>query len=300
VKSLKRKLCCFCVACSVVTWAVAAGQRKIVLLPRLQNGERLVYESHARIDRHVETKSNVATVLRPSELRRDFSTKLQLLVQEARIIDNRLFLSAESELESAGMPPEPATTSKLPKVTFTIGRDGAVTSAEGLDELDAEKRLAWQFWVAQFAFGWTLPSSGVRFGEKWKSEEPEKTPAPIGNLVWERETTYVEDEPCPARNSEKCAVFLVSSTLRQRSSPKDSTPEEYRIRQLKTSGTAKGNNETVVYVSLQTGLLVRATEDSEQYMTVTIAKADDSNQVHYDMQVKSHFETLLSPQTVAK
>jgi hypothetical protein len=52
----------------------------------------------------------------------------------------------------------------------------------------------------------------------------------------------------------------------------------------------------VIYISLQTGLLVRATEDLQQFMSVTIAQADESNQVHYDMQVTSHFETVFVPQ----
>jgi hypothetical protein len=155
--------------------------------------------------------------------------------------------------------------------------------------------LTWQFWVAQFAFAWTLPSTGVQPGDKWKSEQVEKTPTPIANLVWERETTYVQNEKCPVLEDQQCAVFLVSSTLRQKSNPKDTTPEDYQLRQLKTSGTVKGTNETVVYISLETGLLLRATEDLQQFMAVTVAKADDSNRVHYNMQVTSHFETALIP-----
>jgi hypothetical protein len=90
-------------------------------------------------------------------------------------------------------------------------------------------------------------------------------------------------------------VFLVSSTLKQKSNPKDTTPEDYRLRQLKTSGTVRGTNETVAYISLETGLLVRGTEDLQQFMAVTVAKADDSNHVNYNMQVTSHFETVLVP-----
>jgi hypothetical protein len=269
---------------------------RVVLLPQLHNGETFLYESHAILERHVQTKSHVATMLRPGELRRNLSTSVRLSVQEARPVNDKLFMAAESELLrtdpsaiNQGRPPKPT------KVSFTIGGDGSVTRAEGLDELDAEQLLTWQFWVAQFAFGWTLPPAGVKPGDKWKSEEPERTPTAIANLVWERETTYVQNEKCPILRNQQCAVFLVSSTLKQKSNPKDTTPEDYQLHQLKTSGTAKGTNETVAYISLQTGLLVRATEDLQQFMNVTIAKADDSNQIHYDMQVTSHFETTVVP-----
>ena len=278
---------------------VVAAERtdKIVLLPRLQNGQTLRYESHARVDRHVETKSNVATMLRPGELRRDLSTGLRLSVQEFRFVDNRPMLAGETELRplEEGTAENPANN--LPKVNFTISRDGGVTLADGLDDLDPEQRLTWQFWVAQFAFSWTLPASGVKPGEKWKSEEIEKTPTPIANLVWERETTYVQNDQCPDLPSQPCAVFLIAATLKQKSNPKDTTPEDYRLHELKTSGMARGTNETLAYISLETGLLVRATEDLQQSMEVTIAKADGSNQVHYEIQVTSHFETVFVPST---
>jgi len=276
--------------------AAAAGEHKerVVLLPQLHNGQTLLYESHARLDRHVETKSNVATMLRPGQTRQDLSTMLRLSVQDSRLVDHKLLVAGETVLEPAPSSAAENTASKTPRVKFTIGAEGSITSAEGLDALEAEQLLLWQFWAAQFAFEWTLPPAGVKPGEKWKSEELEKTPAPIANLVWEREITYVENDKCPVLADQQCTVFLIASTLKQKSNPKDTTPEDYRVRQLKTSGTAKGTNETVAYISLQTGLLVRATEDLQQSMSVTIAKADDSNQVHYEIQVTSHFDTALA------
>jgi hypothetical protein len=284
------------IAVLLLSAGAGASDDRITLLPQLHNGETLRYESRARLDRHVQTKSNVAIMLRPGEVRRDLSTAVQFSVQEARVVDKHLLMAGQTSLEPTEAAPPDQPHPKIPSINFTIGGDGGVTHAEGLDDLDPEQLLTWQFWVAQFAFGWTLPASGVKPGEKWKSEEPEKTPTPIANLVWERETTYVENDPCPILAQQQCAVFLVSSNLRQKSNPKDATPEDYQVRQLKTSGTVKGTNETVIYISLQTGLLVRATEDLQQFMSVAIATADESNQVHYDMQVTSHFETVFVPQ----
>jgi hypothetical protein len=287
----------FSVAAVAILLLVAAAKSddRILLLPRLQNGDTFRYDTHARLNRFVKTKSKVATMFEPTPLSADFFTNLQLSVQEFHELDHRPLMAAETQL----LPTEPtvmgAATPHLPKIDFTIGGDGALAHEEGLEDLGPEQRLAWQFWVAQFAFGWTLPSSGVKPGEKWKSAEVEKTPTPIANLVWERDTTYVQDEKCPILPNEQCAVFLIDATLKQKSNPEDATPEDYKIHELKTSGTAQGTNETVLYISRKTGLLLRASEDLRQSLDVTIAKADGSNQVQYLIDVTSHFETTFVP-----
>jgi hypothetical protein len=265
------------------------------LIPHLQNGEILRYETHARLNRHVKTKSNVATILGPEELNRDLSAVLRLSIQEVQQGNRRPLVAAETELEPADQAPAGTSTSNPPKVSFTIGRDGSLTRADGLGSLDPEQRLIWQFWLARFAFGWTAPPSGVKPGERWKTEEVEKTPTAIANLVWERQTTYVQNDRCPILPEEQCAVFLTKATLKQKSNPKDPTPEDYKLHELKTSGVAKGTNETVSYVCIKTGLLLRATEDVQQFLDVTIAKADGSNQVQYQIDVHSHFETVFLP-----
>ena len=288
-----RTLTALLLGAAAVLIAVAKSDDRIQLLPQLQDGDTLRYESHARLKRSVKTKSNVLTMFEPRPLLADFSTTLQLSIQDFHIMDRRPMLAAETQL----LTPETATTgdtSPRPlKVGFAIGGDGTLIHADGLDDLEPEQRLAWQFWIAQFAFGWTLPDAGVKPGEKWKSVEVEKTPTPIANLVWERETTYVQDDNCPILLGEQCAVFLTTATLRQKSNPQDATPEDYKLHQLKTSGTATGRNETVAYISRKTGLLVRASEDLQQSLDVTIAKEDGSNQLQYLIDVTSHFETVL-------
>jgi hypothetical protein len=278
----------------VLLGAAADSDDRIQLLPRLQNGDTLRYESHARLNRYVKTKSNVATMFDPTPLRVDFSTNLDLSIQDFHLLDRRPMMAAETQL-LAGTTDTVSSLTPPRKVSFAIGGDGGLTHADGLDDLEPVQRLAWQFWVAQFAFGWTLPTSGVKPGEKWKSEELEKTPTPIANLIWERETTYVQDDKCPILPGEQCAVFLTTATLKQKSDPENTTPEDYELRQLKTYGTAKGTNETVLYISRKTGLLMRASEDIQQSLDVTIAKADGTNQVQYFVDVTSHFETVLVP-----
>ncbi len=288
---------CFAVAAILLLGAAAQSDDRIQLLPHLQGGETLRYESHARLNRYVKTKSNVVTMFEPTPLQADFSANLLLSVHDFHSLDHRPMMAGDTQLL---FPPPTAPGGSAPhplKVDFTIGGDGALTHADGLDDLDPVERLAWQFWIAQFAFGWTLPAAGVKPGEKWKSVEVEQTPTPIANLVWERETTYVQDDTCPILRDEQCAVFLTTATLKQKSNPDNTTPEDYQLHELKTSGTAEGTNETVVYISRKTGLLLRASEDIQQALDVTIAKADGTNQVQYLVEVKSHFETVFVPTT---
>jgi hypothetical protein len=283
------------IASLVLLGTAAPSDDRIQLFPQLQNGDTLRYESHARLRRYVKTKSTVVTMFEPKPVLADFSSNLQLSIQDFHAMDRRPMLAAETQLLATEPLPEGRAAPHPLKVNFAIGGDGTLTHADGLDDLDPEQRLAWQFWVAQFAFGWTLPPSGVKRGEKWKSVEAEKTPTPIANLVWDRETTYVQDDACPIAPAEQCAAFLTTATLRQKSKPEDATPEDYRLHDLKTSGTATGKNETVLYISRKTGLLMRATEDLQQSLDVTIAKTDGSNQIQYLVDVTSHFETVFVP-----
>jgi len=284
-------LCLLAGGAGLATWA--SSEDRIQLLPKLQNGESVQYETRARIDRHVATKSNVQSVVGPRQVRRDLASALRLDVQEFRLVNDRPMLSGETKIVPLDAPESDAAPAKTARVAFTVGGDGDIRVGEGADDLDAEENLTWQFWAAQFAFAWTFPPAGVKPGEKWKSTEPEKTPTPIANLVWDRETTYVQNDKCPLLPSEDCAVFLTNATLRQKSNPKDTTPDEYKLHQLKTSGTTTGTNETVAYISLKTGLLVRATEDLQQAMDVLISQADGSNQIRYTITARSHLETSL-------
>jgi hypothetical protein len=160
--------------------------------------------------------------------------------------------------------------------------------------------MLWEFGVARFVNGWVLPGSTLKRGGKWKSEEVENAPSPIAGLVWERETEYVKNESCPVLTAEICAVLLTRSMLKQKSGEKDATPEDYRRRELRTAGTAKGANETISYISLKTGLLVRATEEAKQSMNVAIAKADGTNGVRYQVEAASLMELQILPESAAK
>jgi hypothetical protein len=213
---------------------------------------------------------------------------------------------AKKPEDRAPGPETPRTISPANTIEFTISSTGSFEQLFELDTLTPDQQQAWQEWAARFAAAWAFPARGAKIGEKWKSEDPEPGASPIAALSWLRDSSYVRNELCRASQLsssgeispsngpyDSCAVLLTNARLMQKSSPKDSTPEDFKIRELKTMGTAKGSNEMITYISLTTGLVVRATEEASQHMDVIVAKTDGSNRVHYNVDATSHSEVLL-------
>jgi hypothetical protein len=294
---------------------------RVVLFPKLVTGQVLTYQIAYHADKTAATKSTIAssTPQAPSGTETNVRALLRLEIVGVEGQGQRATVHARTYLQvlnsathltvPKNLPTPPDQTQRQdPKgasIEFTIEAGGRVDQIKGLDALFPEQQQAWQEWVARFAASAAFPEAGIRIGQKWKSEEGENAPAPISKLTWRRESTYLRDEPChvseltmegdvadvhPQQVPETCAVIETSATLKQHSSPNDSTPEDYKLHQLQTTGTASGSNKTLLFVSTQTGLLVRSSDHADQEMSVTIAKADDSNRVHYDIHAKSDTE----------
>ena len=278
--------------------AVLYADSQVSFMPKLERGQTLLYEAHGRLDRKVKTESRLSSIRGPQELQGDLSNQVRLTVQEVRPGKTQ-WVSALAELLPGEGTQNPRFTTHVSKVSFDIVNGGQLGRVTGLEDLPPEQRVLWEFWAARFAFGWTLPRKTLKPGQRWKFEEPELSDSLIANLAWEREVTYARDDQCPVFPDETCAVFLTQSTLKQKSSAKDSTPEEYRLHDLKTSGTAKGENQVITYISHRTGLVLRASEEVRQNMDVTVMKSDGSNGVHYTIDATSHLETLFVPPAAA-
>ena len=305
----------------VLLSAKSPANDRVTLSPKLVVGQILTYQIGYHADKSAATKSTVATStpLSPSGTEINVQALLRLEVvgverQGARsTVHARTYFQVMNAATHLTVPrdlpiPPDQVQRQDPKgisIELTIEPDGRVDQVKGLDLLFPEQQQAWKEWVARFAASAALPEGGVRIGQRWKTEEPESSPAPIAKLTWLRESTYLRDEPChiseltvegdvaavhPQQVPETCAVIETSATLKQRSSAKDATPEDYKLHQLLTSGTASGDNKTLLFVSTQTGLLVRSSDHADQKMSVTIAKADNSNRVHYDIHAKSDTE----------
>lgn len=287
---------------------------RVVLFPKLSVGQTFRYQIGYRAVTNTTTESNVAAPMAPTGGQTNASILLQVEVEDLRseagmvVAHLRTRIVAPDATASAKAAPA-NSAGKLEKrdkdVEFTLHGDGQVSELEGLDRLSADEQAAWQEWVARFGGGAAFPEKGVKPGEKWKRDEPILN-AVLSGLSWEKESEYVNDAPCsPMKLSpqsdpfasgaatETCAVILTTAILRQKSSPRDATPEDYKLHDLRNMGTAKGKNQIISYFSLKTGLVVRATEDANQSMSLIVAKSDGSNRVHYTIDAESHAQVLL-------
>ena len=190
-----------------------------------------------------------------------------------------------------------------------ISPEGLASNIKGLDQLSPSQQFAWNAWLSRFTSAMTFPKAGVHRGQHWEISEPERATSLIGGLSWKRRYEYVKQEPCepsvdrPTKGKshqsqpavDPCAVVFVRAQLRQKSSPNDATPPDYKSRGLTTRGTANGRNETVLYISMTTGILVRSTEDVRQSMDATVMLEDGSNQVRYVIDAKSLTQIQLLP-----
>jgi hypothetical protein len=305
---------------------LGAGDKRMNLLPRLQPGQTITYLIRFQSDKTVKTESKVVAPMAPNAAQIDAHGLLRVEILDVQQAGSKTAIHARGRfltLDSGVWLKKPGD--KKPNwdkqrvdpsgksIEFTISPDGSVNEVKGLDTLFPEQQQAWQQWVARFALAWTLPADRMKLGEKWKSEQAEQAGAPIAGLHWARESSYVRDEPCQASQlsimgdvsassgpPDTCAVLLTTATLKQKSSSKDATPEDFKLHELRTMGTAKGAGEIITYISLKSGLVVRATEETSQFMDVMVAKADASNRVHYNVDAKSHSEVLLVTETPLK
>ncbi len=305
------------------TVARAAADQRVNLLPKLQAGRVVTYLIRFQAKKNIKTESNVVLPLVPDAVQLDAHGLLRVEILDVQQSSGKPAVHAKAQfltLDSGVWLKKPGA--KKPNwegervdpagktIEFDISPDGSFEKVSGLDTLFPEQQQAWQEWAARFATAWTLPAQGARVGDKWKSEQSEQSPSPIAALAWARDSSYVRNEPCHASQlsltgefspasgpSDTCAVLLADARLTQKSSPKDATPPDFKLHELKTMGTAKGKNEIITYISLTTGLVVRATEEANQQMDVVVAKADGSNRVHYNIDANSQSEILLVTET---
>jgi hypothetical protein len=296
-----------------------SSTERVNLFPKLRAGQTIYYRIHLRSDKSIATQSRVVMPLSPTPLQMDILASLRMEILGVQSSGNRALIHARTLFEAShpgedgegsGKPTElensPPDESRKKIIEFTVLSDGQLADVKGQDALLPEEHQVWAEWISLFAMAAVFPGKAVKRGEKWESEETVKEAVPIAGLSWLRRSTYVQNEPCESERTndsgaglkarqdpETCAVIVTSATLRQKSSKKDATPEDFKRHDLQTMGTARGKNQVIAYISLKTGLLMRATEEANQSMDVILAKADGSNRVHYKLDAKSSSEALL-------
>lgn len=319
--------CLRLLGCCLISAAIPCAARdntgRVPLFPKLAAGQTIRYQIGYSAKSSTDAESTVAAPMAPAGGQTSENLLLLAEVEDVggdagkpvvrlrtRILEPDAVAGFATTPNGTQNPDASAKSAALEKaVEFVLHADGQVTDVEGLDRLSPGEQTAWREWVARFGGSASFPQKNMKPGEKWKSEEPISS-ALLAGLSWEKESEYVNDAPCGAMKitaqgdlamgdqaQENCAVILTTAILKQKSSQKDATPEDYKLHDLRTMGVAKGKNEIITYLSLRTGLVVRATEDANQSMNVIVAKTDGSNRVHYLIDAESHAQVTLLAET---
>ncbi|HET9801748.1 MAG TPA: hypothetical protein VFP96_00795 [Candidatus Acidoferrum sp.] len=288
--------------------APLAAAQKNLSAPSFKPGDTLFYRIHLKIDRDIKTVSALSLPQAPTQAEADVQGILQLEVLPPISVASPGFRFRTWFLALAGdsnVRPPPGASSDATKpppadnknkfVDCILTPTGEIDQITGLDALATEQQQAWREWATRFSSAFLIASEKRKRGEKWTADDPETAPSPIAELHWQKKSQYVQDEPCAplkftrsgefqrAANSDSCAAILSTATLLQKSSPKDSTPPDYKEHNLRTSGTANGTDDVLLSISRKNGCLIRATQSATQKMDTLIALADGSTQVRYNI-----------------
>jgi len=274
----------------------------------LHTGQTFFYHIDFSSSRNVKTESRVASPQLPAAASVSASGLLQVEITEVTAAGFRLKTYYSERPSTSSSPQSVAAPTADKSVEVFVAANGSASQINGFDQLSPAQQFAWNDWLGRFTSSLAFPKGGVTAGRKWEAAEPETAPSPIAGLTWTKKYHYVRDEPCglydqsananlkkSTSSSQLCAIVLVRATLHQKSSPKSATPEDYKLRDLKTRGIATGQNETILYISRSTGLLIRSSEDAQQFMDAIVALTDGTNQVHYRLNAKSHSQIFLVP-----
>ncbi len=288
--------------------ALPARAQKNLSPPVFKSGDTLFYRVHLRIDRDITTVSALSLPQTPTQANLDIQGILQVEVlppdadgASGSVRFRTWFLTLAGDIAFRPRTSKPGEENAQPVpvekkfIECTLAPTGEISQIIGIDALAPEQQQAWREWASRFSAAFLIASEKRKRSEKWSSEDPETASSPLADLRWQKKSQYVHDEPCVplkfarsgefqrATNSESCAAIISTATLLQKSSSKDSTPLDYKQRNLRTSGAASGTNDLMLYISRKTGRLIRATQNATQKMSALIALTDGPTQVHYDV-----------------
>ena len=197
-------------------------------------------------------------------------------------------------------------------IEFTMDAQGKVKSVIGIEEFAQSEKASQSArdWIAQLSASAGAPAGGVTVGQTWSSEQPASS-MPLGGLVWRTESEYVGNESChpdktpdpapsqqipaAAAKPQDCAVILAKVSLVRSRTAHDSTPPELRKNGVESSGKWTGGGQSLLYVSLASGLVVSMTQTGTEQMDVLLTSNHNTSMRYYGT-ISSRSQVELLPQ----
>jgi len=200
-------------------------------------------------------------------------------------------------------------------VEFTLDAAGKVKSVTGIEGIvDSEKAAqSAREWIAHLSASAGAPPGGVAVGQTWSSEEPADT-LPIAGLVWRTDSQYLRNESCHPANPDvpttpvaadsaanspansqapkDCAVILANLNLVRSKAPRDPTPPDLRNNGVQSAGKWNGSAQSLLYMSLASGMVVSVTQTGSEQMDVTLT-SNHNTSMHYAGTISSRSQVAL-------
>ncbi|HEV7966703.1 MAG TPA: hypothetical protein VGP19_03985 [Candidatus Acidoferrales bacterium] len=289
-----------------------AVSTRISLSPRFVPGETFRYEMEFETTTETKRSGIASDPQGPSSLVVDWNATVHIEVLPAdAAAPGGIRLRTTYEKSTASVRSDtfdPAATETLKQyhelegkvVEFTLDADGKVRSVIGLEGiLDSEKAAqSAREWIAQLSASAGAPPGGVSVGQTWSSEQPADT-LPLAGLVWRTDSEYLRNESCQTLNPDvpassgaagsaanssenlhaapDCAVIIAHLNLVRSKGSHDPTPPEFRKNGVQSTGTWSGSAQSLLYVSVATGMVVSVTQSGAEQMDVTLTSAHDTS-----------------------
>lgn len=287
----------------------SAALPKISLTPRFVPGETFRYKMEFETRNETSRKGLATDPQGPSSIVVDWNATVRIDVlppDEGSVGGIRLRATYEKSTATVRSDTFDPTAEEASEqygqlegksIEFAVGADGKVARVSGLEGMvDSDKEAqAAKDWISQLGPNMGAPAGGVSVGQTWSSEQPAST-LPIAGLAWHAVSEYLGDESChppnpdvplspgasagtPAANpstAPDCAVILAKLSLVRPKSAREATPPELRREGVESSGKWTGSSQSLLYVSLSSGMVVSATETGSEDVDVTLTSSHNT------------------------
>lgn len=296
------------------------SQQRIHLAPKLVPGQSLRYQLDARTVTTSRSSGRIEDPQGPSESEVNLAAIVRLEIlpsaPDALLRIRTTYEKSSAMATSDSFDPSLAVLQEQYRklegrsLEFSLDAQGKASNFVGLEGLFPDKKAAAaaREWFSQLAAGVELPREGIVLGQSWSTVRTNVAGMPLRGLTWRTESTYLRNEPCPSpavgaplaaptsdstapppttdSSSDTCAVIQTRLSVTQRPL-RDPTPDDYRRRNMRTAGKLASSGESLSYVSLRTGWIVRVSQTSSEEMDVTITATDGGSKLRINASVQS-------------
>ena len=301
-----------------------ATTARVALTPRFVPGQTFRYEMEFETTTDTSRSGLASDPQGPSSVIVDWNATVRIEVLSAEpdtpggIRLRTTYEKSAAIIRSDSFDPSASDTSEQyhslegKVVEFTLDAGGKVKYVSGLEGMaDSEKGAqSAREWIAQLGASAGAPSGGVSVGQTWSSEQPADS-LPVAGMVWRTDSEYLRNEAChppnpdvppapavveSAANSQSatdCAVILANLNLIRSKAVHDPTPPELRKNGVQSAGKWTGSAQSLLYVSLATGLVISVTQTGKEEMDVTLSSNHGNTSMRYAGTISSRSHVAL-------